>query len=320
MTTPTAESLREILDIPRSEYTRVASALFAYLFQVINCSQYGEYVGDKVLSRATLKAAKASGYVLRNCKLYAYACWVARERGEPLPRASSYQVTTQDGAFLRRLNLKAVGTRFFAFTLPDYEKLMHSVLGTNILDAYIGKYVTKKMSFLIKSYGVQRETLEHSLLRSALYAVYKQYPRYESKLHVINICKTSIHNAGMNLIQYHTRAKRQELRKTSSGAFEAVSVPLDEIMALPAEEKHPFKDSLQALVSLEHRMAANVKEFLQCAAGQYHEGLSIYLGKPNDDAVEVMPYPKYLGKLQNYFQVSEQQTQRLFLRLRTHIM
>ena len=315
------ENLRVLLPIPSSEFPRVASALFAYLFGIINRSQFCEYVEDRELSRAVLKAAKASGYVLMNCKLYAYACWVARAEGRSLPRCSAYGVLSRDGAFLRRLDLTKLGaTRFRAFTLPEFQRVMNSIVGSSTLQVYIAKYITKKMTFLMRSYGARREQLEADILSKVIYAAYKQYPRYKSPLHLQNICKTTIHNTGINLIKFYTCAKRQALTKGEDGTFQAVNLPIAEFMALEAADPHPHKEALQSLVALEGRMSEPVREFLSCAAGQHHPGLSQFLGAPNDELVESLPYSQYLAKLRSYFQVSEDQTAKLFLKLRSHLM
>lgn len=91
-------------------------------------------------------------------------------------------------------------------------------------------------------------------------------------------------------------------------------------MHLPAPEVSPLKETLQALVQLEHRMSNEVRRFLVCAAGHHDENLSDWLGVRNDDAAEYMPYPKYLAKLRDYFGVTEHQTEQLFSKLRPHLI
>ena len=320
MSHQSAHDLRTVLDIPRQDFNRVTSILFAYLFGIIKKSEYTEMIDDRLLSKAVLASARSSGYVLLNCKLYAYACWCARASEQPLPRASTFEISPKDASLLRRLNLAALGDRFHAFSLSGFTRVLNRVMLKADLDQYIGKYVTRKMTFLMKSYGVSRHDLETTLLQSALYAIYKQYPRYESGLHLINICKTTIHNVGQNLIQYHTRKKRQALSRSDDGSFSSVLVSLDQIIDVPAEDdEHEVRHALMSLAALEHRMSPKVREFLHCAAGVYHEGLSEFLGKPNDDLVEAVPYSRYLDKLRSYFEISEQQTERLFERLRPHL-
>lgn len=311
--------LTQILEIPPKSFAKVASGLFAYLFGLIDKRAFYEYVGDRELARKAVNNARSSehaGYVLKNCKLFAYAAYKARLQGLTI-RAKDFDVTQRDASFLRRLNLR--DHSYHALSITQYDKLVAQSLMTPDMRAYVGRLISKKLIFLVHSYGVSREDLESSLTSAALYALYKQYPKYESALHAKNICKTTIHNTAMNLIQHHTRGKRQALQRSVGGGFEAVHVPLDAVFDLAAPVEHDYKEALVSLVSLQDRMTPRVQQFIQCAAGKYHEGLSTFLGIANDEAVESMQYDTYLSRLRSYFNVSEAQTQVLFAKLRPYI-
>ena len=311
--------LTQILEIPPKSFAKVASGLFAYLFGMIDKRAFYEYVGDRELARSTVKNARASehaGYVLKNCKLFAFAAYKARLQGSTV-RAKDFGVTQRDAVFLRKLNLQ--DSKYHAFSVDQYDKLIAQSLMTSEMRAYVGKLISKKLIFLVRSYGVDRSDLEASLQFAALYALYKQYPKYESALHAKNICKTTIHNTAMNIIKHHTCGKRQALQKAMGGGFEAVHVPLDVVFDLAAPDVCEYKDTLVSLVSLHDRMTPKVQQFIHCAAGQYHEGLSTFLGVSNDEAVESMQYEAYMAKLRSYFRVSEEQTSQLFAKLRPHL-
>jgi hypothetical protein len=185
---------------------------------------------------------------------------------------------------------------------------------------YVRKLITKKMSFLIKSYGQSRDDIEQALKAAALFALYKQYPRYESALHAENIVKRTVHNTAMNLIQHHTRGKRTVLRKAVGGAFESVHLPLESVLDVPSEgENLELKDNLTSLVALAPQLGPRAQAFLTIAAGKFNAEFSDFLGIENHHAVDSMPYHKYLSHAREFFQVSEEQTNSLFQWLRPRL-
>jgi len=310
--------LSSILEVPRGDFDRVASGLFAYLFGLINRQRFFEFVEDRALAKQVLAASRSSGYVLKDCKLFAHAHYVTRKEDKH-PSPLAYSVTRKDANFLKRLDLKT--DRFCYFTPEQFDRLIAKSLLTPDMRAHIGKLVSKKMTFLVSSYGVTKDDLASTLRNAALRALYQQYPRYESALHAKNICKTTIHNTAMNLIQYHTRGKRQMLRSVlGGGAFESVHVPMEAVFDMAA----PKQDStsilvLKDLAAIEDKIPARGQEFVKAAVGAYHEGLSVFIGEDNRDAVERMSYEQYLKTLRSYFNITEQQNDALFNSLKPYL-
>src|SRR6478609_6621005 len=181
--------LTTILGVPNR---KVVPALFAYLFYRIDQRTFLKYVVDRgiVADRETAlaikDAARVNGYVLKNCKLYAWACWSARVLGKKLPSPKLFDVEPADALYLRRLNLKHLefksGFRYTTYTIKTFDQVTQQMLQAPELRNYVGKFVTKKMGFLMKSYGETRHDLETTLKESALLAWYKQYPRFDSEL------------------------------------------------------------------------------------------------------------------------------------------
>lgn len=310
--------LRDTLKIHSSDFDHVASGLFAYLFGLLNKQDYYDYIGDRVLARNVLVQARSTGYVLRDCKLFAHACTSCRHAGQKPPSPKRFGIERVDANFLSRLNLN---THQYKLWLPEQlDNLVARSLMSADMRAYIGKLISKKMIFLVNSYGVHRHDLESSLTSAALYAMYKQFPRYESALHAENICKCTIHNTAMNLIKHHTRGKRQALRRSLGGSFESVNVTLDAVMDVPCSTDHlELKDQLESLVALTPRMSQAVQDFLMISAGKFDSAFSEFLGVNNSDAVESMPYARYMAKVRTFLGVSEEQTENLFCRLRPHL-
>lgn len=318
------QTLTEILNLSPRKAAKITGALFAYLFYRINQEQFIEYIGDNVEGRRIKDIARVNGYILKNCKLYAYAVHVAKSRNEKIPSYREFGVTEADSRILRRLNLQHLGN-YRAFTLKEFDSLLlHVTMGKDML-AFMGRFISKKMMFLIKSYSVSRTDIEAMLKEAAILAVYKQYPRYDNLLHFTNVAKASIHNAGHSFISFHTAKTRQKLRRNDDGSHESVDVSLSAVsvdLAIDDNAWHTreLKDSIATLVALEAKMSTRVQDFIMCLAGQFNAGLSEFMEvDSNSEAVENMNYTRYLHKVQSYFGVNELQTRRLFDKLRKHL-
>lgn len=314
--------LKKILEVSDKEYKRVVPALFAYLFNKISLKKFIAYVGDNDEGRRIKDIARQDGYILKNCKLYAYACYVNRVNEKKLPRPAEFKVEECDSYLLKRLNLKHLNTKDFkAFTLQEFDWTVNEMVKSSEIRNNIGKFVTKKMSFLMKSYGMPREDIEAHLREMALVAVYKQYPRFMNYLHMINVAKAQIHNKGQTFITSSTSKSRQRLIQNDDGGFEAVHVDLATLadVAAPVAYGLEIKERIEALAQIENVLPERTKEFLLCAAGQYHEGFSNLLGISNEIAVETMNYAKYMLKVQTYFGTTPDKVNRLFDNIRTRI-
>ncbi len=315
--------LKTILGLSPKEYSRVVPALFAYLFDRITMERFIAYVGDRKEGTRIKDIARGNGYMLKNCKLYAYACHAARLAGEPMPRPSAYKVEAADAPLLRRLNLKHLRPRQFkAYTLTEFDAMIKTMITSSDIRNYVGKFVSKKMRFLMDSYAEPRHDIEAFLKEAAIIAVYKQYPRYSSYLHLVNVAKAQIHNKGQSFITSSTSQSRQRLMKDEHGLPQAALVDIETMNDLEAPQSfsNELRERLFALSQIERRLPPRTKEFLLCAAGQYHEGFSSFLNQGNDVAVDAMNYDKYMNKLHSYFDVEPGRVARLYEHIRNTIM
>jgi hypothetical protein len=313
--------LKEILGLDGRNFTQVAAPLFAYLFHRINQRQFVQIVGDREVTKRVLAAVKSNGYVLKNCKLYAWAYHKYRQGG-PRPMRADYGVHREDATFLRRLNLAHLKAKYESYGLGVFDRLVHDVLHTSAMKAHIGKLISRKMIFLIRSYNLDREDLEGLLREAAVRALYKQYPRFESLLHLTNAAKTSIHNTAMTTITYNTCPARQRLYVGKDGSHQAVHDTLDNVantVEAPKSYMDHVKDHLEAIVKLGPKMRPEVQSFLLCAAGHYHREFSEFLRDDNARAVDHMDYGRYLDKARVFFGLSEQRMHNIFERLRHHL-
>jgi hypothetical protein len=321
--------LTEILGIKN---LKIVPAMFAYLFYRIDQKTFISYVVDKELVRDRREALRikdvmrGNGYIMKNCKLYAWACWTARRLHAPMPSAKSFGVNTKDAGVLRKLNLKHLdvmrGTLapFDAWSLRSFDQTTERLLQSPELRNYIGKFVSKKMSFLMKSFGETRHDLEMQLREAALLSWYKQYPRFDSELHMVNVAKASIHNDGHTMITSLSSKSRQRLQRNDDGTFDALTVDIEALadVAAPPQYGALLHDHLQALEAVSHKLNERAQAFLLCAAGQYHEGLTKFLKIDNTDAAEKWPYPRYMAQVQKFFEVTPAKVERLFNAIRSY--
>lgn len=309
--------LKQILKIDKDANIIIGS-LFAYLFGRINKSEYKEAIGDKEEARRIWRLAKDNGYILKNCKLFAYSVHVNRKAGLSTSPAK-FGIYNEDVSILRKLNLNHLAD-FKSYSLFDFDNLEGAILKSEDLQTFTGKFVSKKMMFLIRSYGLTREDIYSDMQNAALYAIRKQYPDFKSELHVLNICKRTIHNAGIGLIEFWTRDKRQALI-LDQGVHQAVNVPLSAIpdVAVSPEHENELRLNIQSLVALAPEMKPRAREFVQAAAGLYDPGFTLYIGVDNREAVEHWEYSRYLASLREYLKVNEEQTKKLFSNLKRRL-
>jgi hypothetical protein len=309
--------LKNLFDLG-DDHKRVITILFNYLFGSIGKYEYRKQLGDKHKAKLVWSIAESSGYVLRNCKLYAYAHATNSRMGLPTS-PGRFQIEQADAAFLRSLDLSHIPTSYKAYSLFDFDQLEGSIMTSQELKVYIGKFISKKLIFLTRSYGVSREEIHSGMLMAGLFALRKKYPCYETTLHATNIIKTSIQNYGQGLIEFYTRDKRNALIKEGNGLFSAVHVQYDALNDVSVQPEH--SDDLRvirrSLISLLPKLKPKAQEFVQAAVGVYDEGFSVYIGQDNRDAVEAWDYDqRYLPSLCSYLKVSKEQAHQLMAQLK----
>lgn len=278
--------------------------VFSYLFGAIGKYEYRARIGDKDKAKQVWSLVADNGYVLKNCKLYAYAVHANRNKGIPTSPAK-YGILQEDVAILRKLDLSHINTGLKAYSIFDFDNLEGSIISSKEMRTYIGKFISRKLIFIVRSYGVSREDIEGQLICAAMFAVRKNYPFYETDLHALNTGKTAIHNCGMGIIEFWTRDKRNALLK-ENGGFQAVHVSYDvlsNVGVMPAHEDE-LHLNMKSIKSLSGSMSKAEQAFIQAASGAYDAGFSMLLGKDNRDAVEKLAYDRYLYMLSSYYGIT----------------
>lgn len=281
-----------------------ATIVFQYLFGVITKYEYRAQLG-KVEAKRIWSLVVDNGYVLMNCKLYMYARHVGRAQGQAVSPAK-FEIHKDDVRTLQSVDLSAVSVKHKVYSLFDFRTMESAILLNREMDTYIGKFISKKLLFLTRSYSQKRVEIESSLKIAGIYALRKQYPAYKSELHALNICKTAIANAGHGLIEYWTRDKRNALMR-ENGTFQAVNVQYDVMQGLAVMPEHDDETRLniQALAAFAEKCPVHQREWVNTAAGLHNKGFSFFLGRDNRDAVEILPYDKYISLVSDYFKIEK---------------
>lgn len=316
--------LKEKLALAGIPFEVVAANYFMYVFGAINQAQAVRNIGgNKKAVRSLLRDVKYDGYLLLNCKLYAWAWYRHKHADAERPRYAHYGVPFEDAKFLRRLNLEHLNLSYPSCGVEEMRDRVRDELTRPSARTHMGKLVSAKLRFLIKSYGVTRQELYSDLGGEAAHALYFQYPRFHSDLHFTNVVKTTIQNYAMSTIKYHTCEARQRLVKDTQGQFHSLIEDIDSAAVFTAEAPDPYmhhiKDQLTTLVELSPQMSSKVQSFLLSLAGHHDSGLSAFLKKDNSEAADRWDYARYTGLCAQYYGLSEARVERIFARLRDNL-
>jgi hypothetical protein len=302
--------LRKILGDDGVKYLQ---PIFAYLFNNIGKYQYREAFEDKALQKEVWARVANSGYILKNCKLFLYAAHINRLQGQSTSPAR-FGIEQEDVRLLNKLDLK-YSNKFKAYSLFDFDNLEGAMLWSDQMRTYMGKFINKKLRFLA-SYGLSNSEIEAQLVEYALWVLRWKYPRYETELHTLNICKNAIHSKGMLLIQHWTRDKRQTLVREHDGTFQHKFVQLEfasEVQVRPEHEHYELEWDLQSVTkSLDGKQA----RIFEALSGAYDPGVTMFLGMSNVEAAQQWSFERYQSAVADYHQVPAESVQHLLTSVR----
>lgn len=201
---------------------RIILHILLYLFKIENVTKINNRI-RKILSlekhandRSNIvklrKKLVTSGYVF-NLKAFLFAV-VAFENRVPIKKiAKKYQIKPEDICLTRFLNNKKFKSILLEYTysyrvlsLEDFKKETQDMIST--IDIWIRKFIMRKKKFIMRSFNLDLEDLVNDLLLLGIRGLIMQYPCFDSKLHMLNYLKKTIHNCGINIIKFFTRNKR----------------------------------------------------------------------------------------------------------------
>lgn len=321
--------IRNILGVHEDPevFLKVGAAVFAYLFRRISHKRFLSILKGHLSDDAcdvVLAEARTNGYLLKNCKAYAWRYYKSRyETPSEVPNPKDYDIAEEDVSLLQRLNLSHLSLEFPAYSIREYQEILDAATSDRAVSLKIAKFVSKRMMFLLKSYGVERHDLETECRLGALRSIYMRYPQFDDLQHIRNTANTGIHNAGEDLVKYYTSPTRQRLQKTKDGVFEARNVDISTLTETDLPEDSSaiaFQEELAHLDDLVSTLPEVERLYMGVLKGGYHAGFSEYLKQDNRDALEVMAASRYRLEARRYFGISNRAGKSLFAFLREKLL
>lgn len=289
---------------------RQAGAVFAYLFSLIPTNQYKEEVPNGY--RLKQDVIDKSGYILKNCKLFAYRYAYRTYTGGVLPKPERYGIHEKDVQILKRLNLTSIDMdRYKAASLTRFDKVVSDVLSCREFEVYLNRFIYKKLRFIIQSYGDSFDNIKSHLKEKALYHIYRTYPYFDTKLHMLNVAKRAAHNSGIDYIRHKTTQKNNRLNFDGEG-YVAVNVDIDSLHNLPLED--PGRFNAPCLSNFKFSKRASL--YLSLMQGVFDSEFSEYLGARNDEYVHEVTFRRYKAQVEKYLGLNERIVETLFEKIR----
>lgn len=208
---------------------------------------------------------------------------------------------------------------FPAYNLATVRTLESRALANSEITTYIGKFINRKMRFIMDYYGVEFEELCEALQERAIHNLRVNYPNWNSSGEMLAMSKSAIANAGQNLLKYYSATKRAKVDKNNK----AVEYSLEGMLEMGGDGVN-YKAEYQALVYsdtldrgmeiMEASMSVeslinslhskpHAKLLIELLSGKFHEGFSDFLNRDCSEYADEAPFEKLLVKACAYMGV-----------------
>lgn len=337
--------------IPLSAKRALRGRLLLYTFRgPISVTDLRNYVDTNAVPFDLLgfrKSLATNGDLLLGSKPYLYSC-IAHELGKAASfSADQCCISKKEASVLRdtvssypRLEktLRGFVRAGYKVLTPDQlRRLASEVLLTKDYEDYVGKFVHRKMSFLIQSFGYTAKDLINDLKMASYQAILRTYPAFNDYTHVLRLAKVKARNTGMNIIHHATTAGRQRLTRDNQPLLVPLQIlesnggnVLDQrgtvvhqsYLVVGRSGTRTTDEELDVQRSIEElldspKFTAKQKTFLRIMVGQPNVGFTLWLKEPNEEAIERLPYDKYLVEACSYLSIDLKAAHRFLHRLST---
>lgn len=350
------ENLQGFSNLTRSNQLKVCGSVLGYVFNHISSSEMTKrirLIEPELKIKPMRLAVMNSGYLMRNAKLFTYA--KAAQTGNI--RANDYDLNPEDAKLVKYLlgtspdlsrmlsGLYARGKGYKPATIGQMVNLVGYV--NKEVEDFTSKFVYRKLRFIAESNGSEEKDLRNTLLYKATYAIYRQYPRFKSRLHAVNIAKQTIHNTGINMILEATSESRSRLVASKDGTFSSTVLSLDSIGTGHFLDHSTYLNQCNYLVTsinggcaqgdtltsmhdrfeLKQSVSALYKDIgnpvlrnlMKLWSGEWDEGFSNHLGRPNDEWFDTAETTEYLVACAKYLKVPGSVAKAFLAKLRSDL-
>lgn len=257
-------------------------------------------------------------YVVKNKLDYPTALKLGRQWGVQLVDVRMLPLlTTQTMSYLRRLAKK-----FPALTLEKFDEAIVAIMRDT--KVWLGKFVSKKLRFIVESQGLHRDDIEFELLSKGIQGLMVMYPCVETFLHATNVVKRVMHNQGINLIYHYTTQKAGRLTKDGSGSFHSRVIALqDGYMKFEIDHDPELRMDFGLAI---HRYEGKRRQFLELLSGVYSAEFTAFLVsnghkvESNEDLLGRSDVDKYIRLALEYLEVSVESGQKFLCSLRAQFL
>lgn len=295
----------------------------------------------------TQRSIRHNGDLLLHVKGWVFHefCRTSSRCSASLSQSSTFKVSLADRRLLQEAlsNLKLrrgltgmLMEGYIPIDLARAEEMLQTALQSRDYQTYAGKYVSKKLIFLSKSYGYRVQEIMSDLVESSLFSMLRMFPSWPSPGFLLSVCKMSTKRRGNNLIKECTTQKRQALLQDAQGNFHAVNVSWELMLETQGDSVqgstniygdtdqgyfdsatvHSFQDLLYKRSS---PLSQLQRTYLRLAGGEYDEKFSAWLEEPSDDAADRMSFDRWNSKVCNYLGIPREASQDFLLSLREHL-
>lgn len=296
----------------------IVAAAVGYLLRVRSSVQLTAAIRESIPDAHVVDFRKdlQTAYFLRNLKLWIWRV-VTRGYSPRLARTmmDTYDVLDDDIEIARVVHhnpqlladVQLQGQHYRGHRLAQYDEIMESIL--HELHSHISRFAWRRLRFISKNGYMSMDDIITDLKMYGLYSMRLQYPKVQSRLHLVNVCKNSVRNFGMNMIASFTTKSRQHMRQEDDGSFSAVKVSIDSVNHDNFLTYHNHTSDITGASSEDGNGAAGVldrisvtrvmeglagprREFLELLLGHHNEGFSEWLQSigymENDELLDVL--------------------------------
>lgn len=309
----------------------VYNATVLYLFRGLNYKTYGTRLkklsGGAVNVRAITDALSQSGEVIKVLKVWLF--YVVKHKlnyERSLELATKWGVDERDVLAFTTISrtalahMRRLAAKFAALTLEKLDANLARIIQETAV--WRGKFVSRKLRFVIQSQGMHRHDIESELIYKGIQGLMMMYPCVETYLHAVNVVKRVVHNQGINMIHHYTTQKMGRLTQDSAGAFHSKVVSLDEaqlnLLAAP-ETSSDLRIEVHRLIE---RYQGKRRKFVELLCGAYCPEFTAWLIKlgykleTNEELMDRVKSDDYMKLALRWLEVSVEAGKKFLEKLR----
>ena len=281
-------------------------SLFLYLFRAFKQRELyrrAREVNPEVNLFKLMPRIPLMGEITLNDKVCIFSLFQGENPGIK-PNAYVKSVVLADPEVRRHL---AKYAEYPAYTVQQVMALESRALFNREVESYMGKFIYRKMRFLLKgSYCVTKLELVESLQERALHNLRVNYPNWKNAGEMMAMSKSAIANAGQNLLKYYSAEKRARVDRNDK----AVEYSLEGIREMggdaPEYQALVYSEALdrtmdvaEARISVNSLLKSledkpNKKALIELLSGKFDEGFSAYLNRDSSEYADSVDFERLL--------------------------